>query len=80
MNIYLIKRTDRWGYDNYDSVVVAAESAEEAVKINPDIEGWDCEAGFSSWAASPDLVQATLLGTAAPDTESGIILASFNGG
>ena len=32
MKIYLVTRTDRVGYDEYDGVVVVAESPEDAMK------------------------------------------------
>ena len=35
MYIYLLERTDRVGYDEYDSCVVVADSEEQARFINP---------------------------------------------
>lgn len=35
MNIYLVKRTDDIGYDEYDSMVVVAYNEESARKLNP---------------------------------------------
>ena len=34
-NIYLINRTDTWGYDEYDSWMVIAKNEEDAKLISP---------------------------------------------
>lgn len=36
MNIYLIYCKESTGYDTYDSIMVAAESEESALKLNPE--------------------------------------------
>lgn len=36
-NIYIIRRTDRVGYDTYDSAVVVADNKDEAKCISPRI-------------------------------------------
>lgn len=92
MNLYLItpkEETNHGGWDTYDSAVVAAESAEAACQIHPSegerlikhtrAETWRSD--YSSWVDSPSLVDAMLIGTAAPGiTEEEVILASFNAG
>lgn len=35
MKLYLVSRTDDWGYDDYDSFVVAAKSEENALEYHP---------------------------------------------
>ena len=82
MNLYLLKRTDKWDYDQYDSAVVAAESENEAKKIHPD--GSDIivseEANrWDSWV-SVDRVECQLIGVAEPLTNRGVICSSFNAG
>lgn len=84
MKLWLIVQMERRGYDTYDSAVVAAETADEAIKVHPDdYEGssersriWESY----TWASSPDRVSAEYLGEAAADVKPGVILASFNAG
>ena len=76
MNIYLLTQTDNGGYDTYDSCVVIAASEREAKNIDPSGEGWSSE--FSSWASSPDKVEASLIGVS--DLPEGVVLTSFNAG
>ena len=77
MNLYLLSQTENDGWDTYNSVVVAAESEEIARHINPSSGGWTEHSG---WAKTPDEVAVQLIGTAAPDIGSGVVLASFNAG
>jgi hypothetical protein len=35
LNLYLIERPDDWGYDEYDSAVVCANTEDEARRIHP---------------------------------------------
>lgn len=80
MKLWLIQRTDRVGWDEYDSAVVAADDEVSARSINPDGSGRKWGDRYSSWCKSPELVDVTLLGTAKRGTEAGVILASFNAG
>ena len=73
MNIYLLNRTDKWGYDDFDSFVVVAESDEEAKNLKL---GY-CDG--SSWT-TPDKIKVTLLGVASPNVIKGEILGSYNAG
>ena len=77
MNLYLLTQDEVTGYDTYDSVVVAAESEEEAKGIHPcAILGWRSS---GDWCKIED-VQVELIGEAKKGTQSGVILASFNAG
>lgn len=68
MNLYLVERTDNWGYDEYDSWVVAAKSKKGAAKKGP-------------YSNLPP-VDITYLGKAAAsiDPDEPFIIASFNAG
>ena len=84
MKIWLISPTVPTSevYDYWDSAVVAAETEELARATfpdpGPDTKIWGRR--YNGWVPSPDLVTAELLGEAIPDTEPGVILASFNAG
>ena len=84
MNIYLLEQSVNSGYDTYDSVVVAAPSPEEAVKIPPAGNYIpDTEGNFPnnySWADNIYQVTVELIGKAKPNTKAGVILGSFNAG
>lgn len=76
MNLYLIERTDKIGWDEYDSAVVCAESLEDAKKINP------CEYAEKQgkqWV-DPQHITGVLIGTADPSITRGVVCASFNAG
>lgn len=83
MNLYLIKRTDHIGYDQYDSAVVAAPNGEYARNMSPSTgslmteEDW--KEKYSYWASDVTSVEVTLIGTS---VERGpmVVLASFNAG
>ena len=95
MNIYLLTQNETKGYDTYDSMVVVAESAEDAKKIHPlnvhlDENPWEEHKDYACWATSPDNVTASCVGTANIEKhtnerltlllQQGIILRSFNAG
>lgn len=61
-------------WDTYDSAVVAAETKEDARRI----EVGSVER-YGTWAPS-EHVKVEYLGEAKPGTQSGVILASFNAG
>lgn len=74
MNLYLLERNDvpkdgRIPYDSYDSAVVAAESEDEARRVEV--------GGRDAWPA-PKHVDVKFIGVASPDVEPGIVLASYN--
>jgi len=93
MKLWLVSRTDRIGYDEYDAVVVAAETEDAARKTYPSGDlhiRWDEEKGTftstiyegrwfdHSWGKVSDLT-VEYLGTTDREIE-GVILASFNAG
>lgn len=78
VKLYLVSRTDHVGCDEYDAMVVAANSEEEALTIQPSPRGngW-------GWVAHVQLdeLKVQCIGTAARGTKAGtIILSSFNAG
>lgn len=86
MNIYLVRRTDNWDYDQYDSFVCVAESEEQAKLLNPQYDPYfetemfyDFNRNYCDWASSPDLLEVTKIGVSDSD-EVKIILRSYNAG
>lgn len=95
MKLWLVKRKDRVGYDEYDSMVVAAETEEDAKLIHPNgyakavkVDGrytWFWNNGFSGeFHGTPCWgavkdLSVEYLGTTDRDIE-GVVLASFNAG
>lgn len=76
MNLYLVKRPDMPGYDEYDAYVVIAATPEDAVAAFPDkhhnLSG--------AWPVDPATLTVTRISTLAADVKPGVILASFNAG
>lgn len=86
MKLWLLSQGVHCSYDTFDSMVVAAETEENARKIHPEEtweipgnDGW-ANGGSFTWANFPDQVDVEYLGDAAPETKAGIILASYNAG
>ncbi len=91
MKLWLVKRNDRIGYDQYDSIVVAAWTSDEARYTHPyDRLVWSFHRGMwvyansglevcdDAWAA-PSTLTVEYLGYT--DREiSGVIHTSFNAG
>jgi hypothetical protein len=77
MKLYRISQTSNRGYDTYDSAIVCAKSEDEARHTHPGA-GWGELS--ATWCNSPDQVTVELIGTAAPGTRQGVVLASFNAG
>lgn len=71
MNLYLISQDENNNYDTYDSAVVAAKNIKEAQLT---------EIGSRYSWTTPANVRVELIGKAKPNTEAGVILASFNAG
>jgi hypothetical protein len=72
MNIYLVKRNDQVGFDEFDAFVVTAEdksSAKEFARKQVSCGGWPTNAGIS----------VKLVGHSS-SKEKRLILASFNAG
>lgn len=81
--IYLLSQDQNRGYDTYDSIVVCAESEEEARNIHPRGEWRNSIYSMfrdDSWAFDPKDVKVKFLGEASPTIEKGIIITSFNAG
>ena len=73
MNLYLIERTDKWSYDDYDAAVVIAADEESARSTHPNpADEW-------GWPINLQNVKVTLLGVSNSDTP-GVVLNSFNAG
>lgn len=72
MKLYLVSRVDDVGYDEYDSIIVAAHSPATALKVQP---------GGDLWPEQHLRVQ--LIGRVAGERQfkdGEIVLASFNAG
>lgn len=78
MNIYLVSRTDDWGYDDWDSFVVAASDEETARNTRPDGVWKDGRAYGWVPLSKVDTLKVELIGTT--ETHDGVILASYNAG
>ena len=82
MNLYFLTQDTVTSYDTFgctcDSMVVAAESEDEARFMHPYNKQWDGKAD-SVWCAVED-VQVKLIGVPIRDTEKRVILSSFNAG
>jgi len=80
MNLYLLTRNDKHGYDDFDSFVAAHFTEAEARRLCPSGHGWIDSPQSYGWPTDPTLILAELLGTAVPGTKPGVICASFNAG
>lgn len=93
MNFYLVERTDKWSYDDYDSFVCVAENEEQAKWLTPDdycVWGDDGKLYFQYADGSREKEPASFSGwvkdtkdlkvTLLNPTEPKVILASFNAG
>jgi len=83
MKLWLVKWPEGTGYDVYDAIVVAAESAALATEIHPQRELYGTKVGDGDgyvWARNTAELVVTELGTAVPGIEEGVLLASFNAG
>ena len=83
MNLYLLTQDAQDGYDTYDSVVVCAETEDEARMIHPSEyrDDWDGkqDSVLDSWCNAED-VKVAKIGMAAEHMVKGVVLASFNAG
>ena len=81
MNLYLLEQDVNMDWDTYDSVIVCAESEEEAVKIHPNGDFFDTGWRWrDAWVENPSLVKCQKIGVADKSVEKGVVLASFNAG
>lgn len=83
MKVYLISQEETTGYDTYDSMVVYAESEEEARDIHPyyhsSYEQPD-ENIEELWTLNKKAIKVEYLGEAKQGSKEGIICSSFNAG
>lgn len=84
MKIWLLSQDEIGSWDTYDSCVVFAESEEIAKTITPEgkrIPDVSKPARWHlTWTNDPEKVTAMYLGEAAPGSQEGVILGSFNAG
>lgn len=80
MKLFLISQDSNNDYDTYDSAVVAAEDEATARLMSPAGGMQDWGKAFSSWCIFPERVKVDYIGEAKPDTEQGVICASYNAG
>jgi hypothetical protein len=69
--IYLVERTDSCGYDEYDAVVVVAETPKKAKE-------WVLKNDY--WGMDKGKIICKLIGLTNKTQASGEVLASFNAG
>jgi hypothetical protein len=78
--LWLIERTDKWGYDDYDMAVVCAETEENAKLTHPDGESEVIrDDSYDSWAKYEE-IKVSYLGEADESVGIGVVCASFNAG
>lgn len=81
MKLWLLKNEVVEGYDTYDSAVVAAPDEFTAQMTHPSYgNAWDgslCQ--YPCWCKAKDVI-VQYIGEAAPETEAGVVCASFNAG
>ncbi len=77
MKLWLVRRTDPIGYDEWDAVVVAAETQDDAQYIHPSpyLKVFSQHYGW----AKAETLSVEYLGTTDRKIE-GVVLASFNAG
>ena len=80
MKLYLLSQNENDGYDTYDSCVVCAENAEDAVTIAPDGDKYKEGGVWCDWAQTADNVICAEIGEANENQERGVIVSSFNAG
>lgn len=78
MNLYLIKRTDEWDYDEYSGFLVRATSAEEAQRlVDEETQGVTLHTFHK---CSDPRVTTELIGDYKGEGPPEIILSSFHAG
>jgi hypothetical protein len=80
MKLWLVMRTDNYGYDDFDSMVVRAESADAARQIHPRGHFWPWpDTSARCWTEAQHL-DVEYLGEATEGAQPGVVCASFNAG
>lgn len=75
--LWLLTQGENRGYDTFDSIVVAADTEEDAKQLLPNSYAtW----GSRRWADSPDGVYAEKIGVTQSHRKGDVIIASFNAG
>ena len=85
LKLYLLTRNREWDYDEFDSLVVAAKSPKDAIKIGPDGKDIDwnvprMEQSCSSHWEKPGNIVIECIGTAAKSLKRGCVHSSFRAG
>lgn len=83
MNIYKVSRTDKIGYEEFDSFVTVAKDAESARNTHPRGANKNWDADWNGWVPSSkkSSLDVVHIGTSNECYHKGeIILASFNAG
>jgi len=81
--LFLLTQEENSGYGTFDSVVVCAETADDALIMRPGGEKSFETAVFTcgSWATKAENVTVKYLGEAEPDIEvNSVVCSSFNAG
>lgn len=86
MKLYLISRTDKWGYDDYDSFLVAAENEESALSYHPNgqklkdyLSKEDIAWGYYGGWTTKENLKIECIGESYSKEEK-VIISSFNAG
>lgn len=85
-NLWLVTRSDKVDYDEYDSFVVSCETLEQARFTHPDSDpanigvypSTDWQKDFNPWPVDPDTLTIKHIGSNC--TEPCVIITSFNAG
>ena len=86
MNLYLVKRTDRIGWDEYESFVCTARDADEARHTDPDFGCFTPAQNYfenrSYWVKVEDLntLEVYKIGFSFSYSDRMIITSSYNAG
>ena len=86
MYIFLVQRTDKVGYDEYDSFICVANSESQARLMNPNYNEIENNLYFnfdypyiSDWVKNPNSLVVTKIGKA-DSNQPRVILSSYNAG
>lgn len=80
MKLWLVSQDENDGWETYDSMIVAAETEEEARNTLPPYCTWGEVPPYASWCRTPAAAGVKYIGEAAPGILTGVVLASFNAG
>jgi hypothetical protein len=80
MKLYIVSQNDNNDYDTYDSILVCAESEEDAKSIDPHGNAFKESERYGTWAFSAESLKCEEIGEAGVNQNRGVILTSFNAG